>query len=501
MRLRRIEIRNFRKLVGPVVLDRLGDGLTVIAGDNEEGKSTLLAAIKAALFEHHAVGGAIRDAMVPLGRADAPEVSIAFELGGNLYELRKVFRKGAGTRLVTPAGELRDDAAEQRLQELLRFERRQGRAEPRPEHLGLQALFWVEQGTTFQGFASLAGARERLSRQEAQLADAARIADLAFWRLRLDSPIIEWSEESYRHYGVDPASFVPTREAVRALVVEEDRARAAAVIDRVIATGEPADYVFRHRRPDGAVRLRWTRASLERDAQGRPVAVRGISQDITDRERMHAALTQQQLLLAEAGRVAGLGFWRLRKGSDTLEWTDEVYRQMGETRESFVPTLAALYERMLPEDHEPTRAVAERVWRTGEPDSVVYRIRRPDGEIRWRWVSFAVERNGSGEIVAIAGASHGADKVKIGFVSTLSGPNASIGTDIRDGFQLAVKLAGGKLTVWSGLDAGTEVELSVLGPNAYSSPSPARSSTTPARSGSRRTRRPTRTGRTRSTST
>jgi PAS domain S-box-containing protein len=248
-------------------------------------------------------------------------------------------------------------------------------------------------------------ARERLSRQEAHLADAARIADLAFWRLRLDSPIIEWSEESYRHYGVDPASFVPTREAVSALVVEEDRARAAAVIDRVIATGEPADYVFRHRRPDGAVRLRWTRASLERDAQGRPVAVRGISQDITDRERMHAALTQQQLLLAEAGRVAGLGFWRLRKGSDTLEWTDEVYRQMGETRESFVPTLAALYERMLPEDHEPTRAVAERVWRTGEPDSVVYRIRRPDGEIRWRWVSLAVERDGSGEIVAIAGAS------------------------------------------------------------------------------------------------
>ena len=39
----------------------------------------------------------------------------------------------------------------------------------------------------------------------------------------------------------------------------------------------------------------------------------------------------------------------------------------------------------------------------------------------------------------------GADKVKIGFISTLSGPNASIGTDIRDAFNLAVKLNGGKL--------------------------------------------------------
>jgi len=42
-------------------------------------------------------------------------------------------------------------------------------------------------------------------------------------------------------------------------------------------------------------------------------------------------------------------------------------------------------------------------------------------------------------------SAHGADKVKIGFISTLSGPNASIGTDIRDAFNLAVKLNGGKL--------------------------------------------------------
>jgi branched-chain amino acid transport system substrate-binding protein len=47
--------------------------------------------------------------------------------------------------------------------------------------------------------------------------------------------------------------------------------------------------------------------------------------------------------------------------------------------------------------------------------------------------------------VPLALSVHAADKVKIGFISTLSGPNAAIGTDIRDGFNLAVKLAGGKL--------------------------------------------------------
>src|SRR5947207_5999391 len=47
--------------------------------------------------------------------------------------------------------------------------------------------------------------------------------------------------------------------------------------------------------------------------------------------------------------------------------------------------------------------------------------------------------------IAASLAAHGADKVKIGFISTLSGPNASIGTDIRDAFLLAIKLNGCKL--------------------------------------------------------
>jgi len=51
----------------------------------------------------------------------------------------------------------------------------------------------------------------------------------------------------------------------------------------------------------------------------------------------------------------------------------------------------------------------------------------------------------AGLALAAASGALAADKVKIGFVSTLSGPNASIGSDIRDGFNLAIKMNGGKL--------------------------------------------------------
>ncbi len=42
-------------------------------------------------------------------------------------------------------------------------------------------------------------------------------------------------------------------------------------------------------------------------------------------------------------------------------------------------------------------------------------------------------------------AARAADKVTIGFISTLSGPSAALGVDIRDAFMLAVKLNGGRL--------------------------------------------------------
>lgn len=44
-----------------------------------------------------------------------------------------------------------------------------------------------------------------------------------------------------------------------------------------------------------------------------------------------------------------------------------------------------------------------------------------------------------------AASLHAADKIKIGFLSTLSGPSAAIGIDIREGFNLFVQQNGNKL--------------------------------------------------------
>jgi branched-chain amino acid transport system substrate-binding protein len=60
-------------------------------------------------------------------------------------------------------------------------------------------------------------------------------------------------------------------------------------------------------------------------------------------------------------------------------------------------------------------------------------------------------------VILPAGA---ADKIKIGFLSTLSGPSAALGVDIRDGFNLAIRHQGGNL-------GGLPVDL-IIGDDAFS---------------------------------
>jgi branched-chain amino acid transport system substrate-binding protein len=51
----------------------------------------------------------------------------------------------------------------------------------------------------------------------------------------------------------------------------------------------------------------------------------------------------------------------------------------------------------------------------------------------------------AGLALALALNAQAANELKIGYLSTLSGPAGAIGVEIRDGFNLALKMAGGKL--------------------------------------------------------
>jgi chromosome segregation ATPase len=147
MQIRRIEISAFRCFKNNLVIDDIGDGVTLLVGDNEEGKSTVLAALQTVLFEKHSVGGAVADAMLPYGSKVRPEIKLEFDHNGERYRLYKAFCQRPTATLEAGSGNRwSDDAAEERLREMLEFTP-PGKGGAKADHRGLQALFWVEQGS------------------------------------------------------------------------------------------------------------------------------------------------------------------------------------------------------------------------------------------------------------------------------------------------------------------------------------------------------------------
>ena len=146
MRLRALEVSDFRKFDRPVRLDGLADGINVLAEPNEFGKSTLLAAIKAVLFEKHRARGKVGERMQHHRNATSPVLGLRFELADGVHHIEKRFmHREPYARLILPDGtRLEGDAAEERLQALLGFDPAGARG-ANADSLGLWGALWVGQ--------------------------------------------------------------------------------------------------------------------------------------------------------------------------------------------------------------------------------------------------------------------------------------------------------------------------------------------------------------------
>ncbi|MDZ7829232.1 MAG: AAA family ATPase [Halofilum sp. (in: g-proteobacteria)] len=162
MKLRSLALNQFKKFTTPTRLDGIEDGLNVVVGPNEMGKSTLLDALRAALFEKYSSKAQPIAALQNDRNQAGPVVEVAFELDDGLYRIAKRFIKKPYARLSCPDGRtLEGDAAEDKLRQLLGFDE-PGKAGAKPETLGMWNVLWVQQGQSFGSLDLPESARSNL---------------------------------------------------------------------------------------------------------------------------------------------------------------------------------------------------------------------------------------------------------------------------------------------------------------------------------------------------
>lgn len=159
------------------------------------------------------------------------------------------------------------------------------------------------------GLAALAISRQRrieaMQEQMDRLSQAQRMAHLGFWTWRVSDNQVNWSEELYRIYGLEPGgSFDASFEGYLERVHPEDRARVQALIRQAVEAKQGFGFEERILRPDGEQRWLRSQGTLVLDAQGRVERLVGVCLDITELHEASEALRQAQKL-ESLGLLAG----------------------------------------------------------------------------------------------------------------------------------------------------------------------------------------------------
>ena len=149
MKIRSLAINQFKKFTTPICLNDIGDGLNVVVGPNEMGKSTLLDALRAVLFEKHSSKAQSITALQNDRNQAAPVVELAFEVDEGVYRIRKRFVKKPYAHLF-----VQTDASSKAMNQKMHYVLLLGFDEPgkpgaKPEALGMWNVLWVQQGQSF----------------------------------------------------------------------------------------------------------------------------------------------------------------------------------------------------------------------------------------------------------------------------------------------------------------------------------------------------------------
>jgi len=161
--------------------------------------------------------------------------------------------------------------------------------------------------TLFRDVTAHKQAEHALEHSQAHLALAQRVAAVGSTVIDFQSGEWEWSDETYRIFGVSKKDFCPSLEAILGLIHEKDRSVFRDAMEAASRGVVPYPIEFRVHKPNGTDRIIYHEADAIRDRFGAVTGIIATNSDITDlraAEREREALQNQ---LYHAQRLDSLG--------------------------------------------------------------------------------------------------------------------------------------------------------------------------------------------------
>ena len=190
--------------------------------------------------------------------------------------------------------------------------------------------------------------------------------------------------------GFSPTAEPPGSKELSHLYQPESYARLQEAIKHAKKSQQSFRIEVEILRPGGEQRILDARAEPVIDNTGSMVALRGTSQDITERKQSEDLLRRSESFLARTGALAGVGGWEVDLVTGDVKWSDQVCHIHG-LPSGHQPTLEESISYYLPDSRPRIQQAVNIAIAGGSGFDLELQIMRSDGEHRWIRTVGAVE--------------------------------------------------------------------------------------------------------------
>ncbi|MDF3128936.1 PAS domain-containing protein [Kiritimatiellaeota bacterium B1221] len=234
------------------------------------------------------------------------------------------------------------------------------------------------------------------------LSEAQRIGCLGSWNLDTATGKVYWSKELFQIVGLDPEQEPPDYPRQEKMFSPESWKLVTQVVDKAMSEGAGYEVELEVFRPDGSRRWAIARGEAVVNEEGEIVRLTGTFQDITELKQALIKLEHYSERLTLASEAASIGVWDWDISGNTLTW-DEIMHTLFGTEG---PVSFAIWKEMvLDEDVQETEEKLKLALSGEQAFQHTFRIRRPDGEIRFVYGVGVVHFDAEGKAIRMVGVN------------------------------------------------------------------------------------------------
>ncbi len=171
---------------------------------------------------------------------------------------------------------------------------------------------------------------DALRESERRLSEAQKMAQLGHWIWDVKTGSVEWSEEVFNIFHLDPKEFTPRINSILALSPwPEDHERDKELIRRALETHEKGTYEQRFLRPDKSIGYYHSTFQGKYDNGGNLIFMVGTVLDITARKQAEEALVSSEKKYRELHESLRDAYVRTDMAGDILEFNTAYLEMLG----------------------------------------------------------------------------------------------------------------------------------------------------------------------------